>query len=249
MLFRSTNTVVLSSELEQNPVNLRLGDTIVMQSTDGTATRVLKVVGFYDSTSPQGNPNFAVMLADSAVANQLGGSQTLEVFSLKVDPNQVPALKKHLNVAVPTAFILSVVDIDTLVNQVLNNLIIMLTTLASLAMVAGLIIIANAVALAMLERRREIGILKSVGHTSRSILSTVLIENGLVGLLGSLVAMLLVVGAITALSKFVFHVDLGIGTPLVVLIIGATSLITMFVALVVAWSAVRVRPLDVLRYE
>ena len=244
-----TNAVVLSSELEQNPVNLRLGDTIVVQSTDGTATRVLKVVGFYDSTSPQGNPNFAVMLADSAVANQLGGSQTLEVFSLKVDPNQVPALKKHLNVAVPTAFILSVVDIDTLVNQVLNNLIIMLTTLASLAMVAGLIIIANAVALAMLERRREIGILKSVGHTSRSILSTVLIENGLVGLLGSLVAMLLVVGAITALSKFVFHVDLGIGTPLVVLIIGATSLITMFVALVVAWSAVRVRPLDVLRYE
>src|SRR6266702_2027289 len=153
-----TNTVVFSSELEQNTVNLRLGDTIVVQSTDGTATRVLKVVGFYDSTSPQGNPNFAVMLADSAVANQLGGSQTLEVFSLKVDPYQVPALKKHLNAAVPTAFILSVVDIDTLVNQVLNNLIIMLTTLASLAMVAGLIIIANAVALAMLERRREIGI-------------------------------------------------------------------------------------------
>jgi len=116
-------------------------------------------------------------------------------------------------------------------------------------MIAGLIIIANAVALAMLERRREIGILKSVGHTSKSILSTVLIENGLVGLLGSLVAMLLVVGAITALSRFVFHVELGIGPPLVALIIGATSLITMLVAMIVAWSAVRVRPLDVLRYE
>jgi predicted lysophospholipase L1 biosynthesis ABC-type transport system permease subunit len=244
-----TNHVILSSELEQKPVNLRLGDTIVVQSTDGTATRVLKVVGFYDSTSPQGNPNFASMLADTSLANQLGASQTLEVFSLRIDPNQVPALKKHLNAAVPSAFILSVVDIDTLVNQVLNNLIIMLTTLASLAMVAGLIIIANAVALAMLERRREIGILKSVGHTSRSILSTVLIENGLVGLLGSLVAMLLVVGAITALSRFVFHVDLGIGTPLVALIIGSTSLITMFVALLVAWGAVSVRPLDVLRYE
>ena len=245
----NTNAVVLSSELELNPVNLRVGDTVVVQSTDGSATRSLKVVGFYDSNSAQGNPNFAGMLADSAMAEQLGGSQTLEVFSLKVDPNQVPALKKHLNTAVPTAFILSVVDIDTLVNQVLNNLIIMLTTLASLAMVAGLIIIANAVALAMLERRREIGILKSVGHTSRSILSTVLIENGLVGLLGSLVAMLLVVGAITALSRFVFHTELGIGTPLVAIIIGATSLITVFVSLVVAWGAVRVRPLDVLRYE
>ena len=49
--------------------------------------------------------------------------------------------------------------------------------------------------------------------------------------------MLLVVGAITALSKFVFHVELGIGTPLVALIIGATSLVTMLVALVVAWGA------------
>jgi len=57
------------------------------------------------------------------------------------------------------------------------------------------------------------------------------------------------VGAITALSRFVFHVELGIGPPLVALIIGATSLITMLVAMIVAWSAVRVRPLDVLRYE
>ena len=244
-----TNAVVLNSELELAPVNLHIGDSIVVQSTDGSVTRILKVVGFYDSNSQQSSLNFASMLADSAVAEQLGGSQTLEVFSLKVDPGQVPELRKRLNIAVPTAIILSVVDIDTLVNQVLNNLVVMLTTIASLAMIAGLIIIANAVALAMLERRREIGILKSVGHTSRSILSTVLIENSLVGLLGSLVAMLLVVGAITALSRFVFHTELVIGPPLVVLIIGATSLITTIVAAVVAWSAVRVRPLDVLRYE
>src|SRR5207247_6705885 len=209
----------------------------------------LTASGLAYSNSSQAHLYVTANLAPTAMANHIGGTQTLEIFSLKVDPNQVPALKKHLNLAVPTAFILSVVDIDTLVNQVLNNLIIMLTTLASLAMAAGLIIIANAVALAMLERRREIGILKSVGHTSKSVLSTVLIENGLMGLLGSLVAMLLVVGAITALSRFVFHTDLGIGPLLVALIIGATSLITMLVAMVVAWSAVRVRPLDVLRYE
>src|SRR5216683_1496916 len=244
-----TNAVVLSSELEQSPVKLRVGDTIVVQSVDGSVTRILKVVGFFDSSMPMGNPNFSGILADTTVAEQLGGSQALEVFSLKVDPAQVPTLRKHLNQAVPNAIILSVVDIDTLVNQVLNNLIIMLTTLASLAMVAGLIIIANAVALAMLERRREIGILKSVGHTSRSILATVLIENGLVGLLGSLVAMLLAVGAITALSRFVFHTELAIGLSLVALIIAATSIVTMLVAMLVAWGAVRVRPLDVLRYE
>jgi len=103
--------------------------------------------------------------------------------------------------------------------------------------------------MAILERRREIGILKSVGHTSNSVLATVLIENGLIGLLGSLVAMLLVVGAITALSKFVFQIDISIGPGLVALTIIVTVLITMFVASVIAWNAVRVRPLEVLRYE
>jgi putative ABC transport system permease protein len=243
-----TNAVILNAELEQSPVNLRLGDTVVVQSEDGKVTRVLKVVGFYDS-SPTGNTNFASMLSDNKIVEQLGGPLTLEVFSLKVDPDKLPALRRDLLQAVPSAIILSVVDIDTFVNQVLNNLVIMLTTLASLAMIAGLIIIANAVALAMLERRREIGILKSVGHTSRSVLASLLVENGLVGLLGSLVAMLLAVGAVTALSRFVFHTTLGIGPGLVSLIIAATSLVTMLVAALVAWQAVRVRPLDVLRYE
>ena len=244
-----TNNVVLSSLLEYAPVNLHLGDSIVVQSTDGTITRVLKVVGFFDGEAQTGNTNFASILADMAITQKLGTTQTIDVFSLTVDPNLMPTLKKNLTKAVPTALILSVIDIDALVNQVLNNLIIMLTTIASLAMIAGLIIIANAVALAMLERRREIGILKAVGHTSGSILATVLIENGLVGLLGSLVAMLLVTGAIAALSVFVFHIAIGLGPGLSGLIIGATALVTMLVAMLVAWGAVRVRPLEVLRYE
>src|SRR5207245_11088404 len=119
------------------------------------------------------------------------------------------SFKKYLTRTVPTAVIFSVVDIDALINQVLNNLIIMLTTVASLAMIAGLIIIANAVALAMLERRREIGILKSVGHTSASIIATILIENGMVGMLSSVVAMLLVTGAIFALSPLLFSACIG----------------------------------------
>lgn len=244
-----TSNVVMNSQLEYAPVSLRLGDTIVVQSIDGTVTRVFKVVGFYDGEAPTGNTNFASILADSTITEQLGTTATVDVFSLTVDPNQMPTLKKNLSRAMPTAIIFSVIDIDALINQVLNNLIIMLTTVASLAMIAGLIIIANAVALAMLERRREIGILKSVGHTSASILATVLIENGLVGLLGSLVAMLLVTGAIAALSVFVFHIAIGLGPGLSGLIIGATAVVTMLVAMLVAWQAVRVRPLDVLRYE
>ena len=244
-----TNNVLVNVRLEESPLNLRPGSTAIIQSADGKVTKVLTIVGFYDNSDQTKNPTFGSILADEQVTEQLGGSSTLSVFSLRVDPEQLPTFKQNITTFVPTALVFSVVDIDALINQVLDNLIIMLTTLASLAMIAGIVIIANAVGLAMLERQREIGILKAVGYTSRSILATVLIENGLVGLLGSLVAMLLVAGAITVLSKFVLQITLSIGVGLIALIVGVTIVVTMLVAMIVSWRATRVRPLEVLRYE
>ena len=244
-----TRNVVVSGKLRVAPIGLHLGDTIVVQSADGSVTLPLTVVGFYDDTDPGGNPNFAAILADEHVASQLGRATTLDVFALKIDPDQLPVFKQQLSKAVPTAFIISIVDIDAIVNQVLDKLVVMLTTIASLAMVAGLIIIADAVALAMLERQREIGILKALGYTSRNVLATVLIENGLIGLLSALISMSLVVGAIALLGQFVFHITLQIDPPLPGFMIVATAFVTMTVALLVSWKAASVRPLEVLRYE
>lgn len=244
-----TNNILVNASLLGAPLHLHVGDTIIEQSADGAVTKMLTIVGFYQDSDPTKNPTFASILGDEQVVMQLGGASTLDIYALRVDPNQLPAFKQHVNQAVPNALVFSVVDIDAIINQVLNNLVIMLTTIASLAMIAGLIIIANAVALAMLERQREIGILKSVGYTSRSVLATVLIENGLVGLLGSLVAMLLVAGSITALSQFIFQIQIVVGPWLIALIVATTSIITMVVALLVSWNATHVRPLEVLRYE
>jgi ABC-type antimicrobial peptide transport system permease subunit len=141
------------------------------------------------------------------------------------------------------------VDLLLLVNTLLNNLIIMLTAIASLTMIAGIIIIANAVALAMLERRRELGILKSVGFTSRSVLSEVLLENGIVGFTGALMAMLLVTFAVAVLSTIVFGSSFSVSAPLVIGSVLGVAAICMVVAGFVAWGATRVRPLEVLRYE
>ena len=116
-------------------------------------------------------------------------------------------------------------------------------------MLAGVIVIANAVALAMLERRRELGTLKSVGYTSRSILSEVLLENGVVGGTGALLAMLLVTLTTSLLGTFVFNANFGVSTVIALgLVLGSAGL-AMLVSALVAWGAVRVRPLEVLRYE
>src|SRR5205823_6231440 len=109
-----TNDVIVSSNLQQAPVRLRLGDRIIVQSADGMLTKTLKIVGFYDDTNPTGNPNFGAILADQQVVMQLGRTQTLEVFSLKVDPDQLPNFKQSMNHIAPAALVISVIDIDAL---------------------------------------------------------------------------------------------------------------------------------------
>ncbi|HJT56773.1 MAG TPA: FtsX-like permease family protein, partial [Ktedonobacteraceae bacterium] len=149
----------------------------------------------------------------------------------------------------PNASVLNLANIGDFINSILNDFLLVLITIASLSLLAGVIIIANAVALAMLERRRELGILKSVGYTSRTVLSEVLIENGLIGGTGALLAMLLVTLATSLLGTFFFKTGFGVSTFIALGLILGIALLAMVVAALVAWGAVRVRPLEVLRYE
>jgi len=124
-----------------------------------------------------------------------------------------------------------------------------LEAVAGLVMLAGLITIANAVGLAMLERRRDMGILKAIGYTSRGVFGGVVCENGVVGLAGALLAMLLVTLVTAVLGRVAFQAAFGIAPPLAAGLVLATAALCMLVAGAVAWGATRVHPLEVLRYE
>ncbi len=111
------------------------------------------------------------MLADRGAATALGAEEVQTSVALRIDPAQTAAALLRIENAAPGATVYDVADLGALVKQVLGNLTVLMFALASLALFAGVVIIANTVALAMLERRREMGILKAVGHSSRSVLS------------------------------------------------------------------------------
>ena len=196
------------------------------------------------------SPNFSLsaVYGSNEAARALGGPSTQTAFYLQVDPDKTGAVTDALTEAVPRAQVLNLADLVAQFGQVLDNLLLMLTAIASLALLAGIIIIANAVALAMLERRRELGIMKSVGYTSRRVLGVVLIENGLIGGLGSLLGMILVALA-TAIFSRVANIALGVNPVTTIGLIALVAVVAMLTATLVAWGAVRVRPLEVLRYE
>lgn len=243
------NSVLIPIQLATiGPLHLKVGDTLTLSDLAQEREETVKVVGVYQPL--QGANNIYPLLGTDHAVNNLQPAGTGQaVFYMKINPKQASKAVNIISNMVPNAFVMNLANIGDVINQMLSNTLLTLTALASLSLLAGIIIIANAVALAMLERRRELGILKAVGYTSGSILSGVMLENALVGGTGALLAMLLVTFVTNLLGRFVFRSSFGVSSPLALTLILGAATLAMLIALLVASGTVRVRPLEVLRYE
>ncbi len=150
----------------------------------------------------------------------------------------------------------NVLVIETrLINDIVNRLLDTFTSLpivvSIVVLVTGGVVIANSVALAMLERRREIAIMKSVGLQRRRVLSMLLLENGIMGLIGGLIGVGISSAVLLAALIFLFQRELGEAVPLreAFIMMAVCIGITLFAAVLSVWGASSEKPLNVLRYE
>ena len=134
-------------------------------------------------------------------------------------------------------------------HQMLYNLLIAAIAVAGLALVAGAVLIANSVGLAMVERQREIAILKTVGYSQGQVLNTILLEQGLLGIvagLGGIAGVFLAVNILNALEPRASLTFAPLPVSSVALV---GVLIALGSAALVAWRPTQIRPLLVLRGE
>ena len=240
-----TLNALLPVAASQAPSDLRLGDTLTLVSQVDHTPMTLTIVGFYSAKIPADAP----ILADIAVVNTLSADAPQYGYRMHLDPATTDAELAKVQAAVPNALTFNFTDFADQYATLLSNLIAVLETVTSLAMLASVIIIANAVALAMLERRRELGILKAVGHSSRSVLGETLVENGVIGFTSAMLALVFVVVAATIVGKVGLNIAVVIPTSTALGVVAATVAVCMAVAAAVAWRAARVRPVETLRYE
>jgi ABC-type antimicrobial peptide transport system permease subunit len=81
------------------------------------------------------------------------------------------------------------------------------------------------------------------------LLGDVLMENGLVGGIGAFLALLLVAVVVAWIGPIYFKLVLSVDLLTAVALVAGATVLAMLIAALVAWSAVRVRPLEVLRFE
>ena len=145
-------------------------------------------------------------------------------------------------------YITSFLTIITIVQAVIIGI-------AAISLLVGAIGIMNTMYTAVLERRKEIGIMKAIGARNSDILFIFMVESGFLGLVGGLIGVLLGL----AFSNGVAYVGrqmlgsnlLQAASPLY-LIIGAllfAFFIGMISGVLPAKQAANIKPADTLRYE
>lgn len=139
----------------------------------------------------------------------------------------------------------------TTIIDVING---MLVLIALVSLVVAFVNIMNTMYTAILERTKEIGVMKAIGARNNDILLVFVVEAGLIGLIGGVLGVLLgyivssIGGSIAAASGFAllkpaYPVALIIGCLVFSLLVGATA------GFLPARRASRLKPVDALRYE
>jgi putative ABC transport system permease protein len=122
-----------------------------------------------------------------------------------------------------------------------------------IALFVGAFLIYNAFSMTVVERTREIGMLRTVGMTKRQVMRQILAEAGILGILGSALG----VGAGVMLSRGLIRLtelllaqevkQVHVPTDGLVTSVLVGVLVTLVAACIPAWQAGRISPLEALR--
>ncbi|HEX4494272.1 MAG TPA: FtsX-like permease family protein, partial [Thermoanaerobaculia bacterium] len=192
----------------------------------------------------------AVAFARSDIkARRLDGPMGQVNFSGEVETARLGVLQAALERGAPDALLLSRADLNAATQSGIENLFAFVVAIAGLALVAGGVLIANSVGLAMLERRREMGIFKAIGYSSARILAGIGIEYALLGLVAGVAGMGAVAAAFAIVDRLRPAARLALAPAQAPAMIAVAILIALASAVAVSWRPTHARPLEVLRQE
>jgi putative ABC transport system permease protein len=232
------------------PLQLMPGETLTFRLPDvGASTEMtLEIVGISQESVGTVSLGGAIIAPYAVLAPK--AEPEASFYLVNVDQTRKDEIVTALIRALPAQAV--VLETDTLVGvlaELARQITVLPMLIAALALFAATTMVANTTALVTLERRREIGVMKAVGIKTHQVLGQLLLESGILGLVGGLMALGGVALALmltrAALAGFAGGLSIQTALPLLALAIG----VTLAATLLSAWPASRQRPSNVLRYE
>ncbi|MEK6835711.1 MAG: ABC transporter permease, partial [Nanoarchaeota archaeon] len=232
---------------------LRIGDKIEIAKQDFKIIGILQEIGNQQDDNQINIP----LKAAREIFNEPEHVDT--IIAQAKSSSDIPLLQKRIERELErkrddTNFqVLTASQILEQINEVLGILQIVLVGIAAISLIVGGMGIMNSMYTSVLERTRDIGIMKAVGARNSDILEIFLIESGLMGLVGGVFGTLL--GTLMAFIAQRYAKDAGflliieVEPYLLLFGLAFAFLVGMFSGFLPAYQASKLKPVDALRYE
>jgi putative ABC transport system permease protein len=219
-------------------LGVTVGQSVALPTTEGGRLE-LKVVGIVERSIP-GKTGEAMLIGWGDATTSLGVAGA-DVFALRFAPD-APATSRTALSAAANNLALEVVPLDRIegaISDALGRIFGLFDALAAVAVLIAALGIVNTLTINVIERVREIGILRAAGMTRRQVWRSVVVEAGILGLAGALLGIVLglVVGALMVVLAG-GRIDVATGIPWS--IIGLALVLGVVVAMVAAAYPARI---------
>ncbi|MGB9936745.1 MAG: ABC transporter permease [Methanobacterium sp.] len=242
--FNGTSGVVISKSLA-NTYNYKIGSNITIKNQKMAVTGITN----------EGGDGTGYIFLDSNKALPMNNNKVTSITAnTKEDPDTV---KTQVESSVNGTSALTKSDYTKQIDNIMQTVTLFVGAIASVALLVGVISIINIMLVNVSERTREIGVLKAIGFKNKEILSSILTEAGLLGLLSAIVGVI-VAAVILQLGITYFAPQYGISgiqltqmLPLwlVAAVIGGATILSILAGFYPAWRASKLNVVEALRYE
>ena len=226
------------------------------------------VSGIFEKQGFGGTSSDSIVLMNSRDFQKLTGQSNVSLIYLRVyNVNDAESIATTIQNTIngnhgkkDFATATTMTSILKTVQNIIGILQLVLVGIASIALVVASIGIMNTMLTSVMERTREIGIMKAIGATTRDIMSIFIIEGALMSSVGGIIGIILGVfgsQALTLILKSFMSMGGGSSFQLVPIITITTVVLAIAVSLIVgilsslypAWKAARMSPIEAVRYE
>lgn len=176
-----------------------------------------------------------------------------QTFLLPVT-KQIPAVERarfQRNVIdeFPNIQIFDVQDILTAVTKLINNFVLAISFVGSFVMLTGILILIGSVALTKSQRIYENAVLKTLGAKRLSLLTILLTEYGILGVLAGLIGAGFAMFLSFAVSKYILEIDWQPDGWLMAAGILITALLVTIIGTIASFDVLFKKPLSILRSQ
>ncbi|MGD0803247.1 MAG: ABC transporter permease [Candidatus Bathyarchaeia archaeon] len=243
-------SVALPTDATQ-PV-IAVGDRIKITSTVNGVSKELtvRVVGILKKTGGSFGSSDSVILIPITTFDQFyeraGKYSAIQV--LATSPDLVDTVSTEIKNNLSEIRVITAAAAQSVVSSITGVIQEVLGGIAAISLVVAGVGIINTMTISVMERTREIGILKALGAKGRDVLVLFLSEAVLTGIVGGIVGaglgfvVSIVAGNIIGLSPAI-NIYLGL------MVVGFAIVTCVLSGLYPAWRASRMNPVEALRYE